>query len=146
MKPALLDVNALIALLDSTHVLHDVTVAWFRRQAQAGWATCAITQNGFVRIVSQPSYPNPVPTAQAAAILRQATTDQTHRFWPCDVQLCDPAVVSQEHLLGPKQVSDAYLLALAVARGGRFATFDQRVSTAVAVGAAETDLIVIKAD
>jgi toxin-antitoxin system PIN domain toxin len=143
MKPALLDVNVLVALLDPRHALHHIAVIWLRANIAAGWATCAITQNGFVRIVSQPSYPNTVSTGQANATLRSATADADHRFLPCDIELCDPGQIRPGYLLGPRQVPDAYLLALATAHGGRLATFDQRVAPRVAVNATPEDLVVV---
>jgi toxin-antitoxin system PIN domain toxin len=143
MKPALLDVNVLIAVLDPRHALHRAAASWFRRTAGPGWASCAVTQNGFVRIVSQPSYANRVTPAQAVEVLRRATGDADHRFLPCDVQLCDAGTVRADRLLGPKQVTDVYLLALAAAHGCRFATFDERISPAAAVGATPGDLAVV---
>ncbi|MDR0366709.1 MAG: PIN domain-containing protein [Bifidobacteriaceae bacterium] len=145
MKPALLDVNVLVAALDQNHVHHYRAAEWLGRNIAGGWATCAITQNGFARIVSQPSYPNPVSTAQAVTILRQATSDLDHHFWPCDIQLPDAESINLDYLLGPKQITDTYLLALAIARGGRFITFDQRVSPSAARNATPADLVVLSA-
>ena len=144
MRPALLDVGVLIALLDTRHVHHQLAAAWLRNNIAGGWATCAITQNGFVRVVSQPSYPNPVPTAQALAVLRRATKDADHQYWPCDLQLVDTGGIDGDYLLGPKQVTDAYLLAIATARRSRFVTFDQRVSLAAAIGATPSNLTVVR--
>ncbi|MDR1295551.1 MAG: PIN domain-containing protein [Bifidobacteriaceae bacterium] len=143
MKPALLDVNVLVALLDSRHALHEIAVNWLRANIGAGWTTCAITQNGFVRIVSQPSYPNAVSTEQANVTLRSATADAAHRFLPCDIQVCDAGRIRPGHLLGPKQVTDAYLLALATAHGGLLATFDQRIVPRIAIGATSENLVTI---
>jgi predicted nucleic acid-binding protein len=54
----LLDVNVLIALIDPGHVAHDDAHAWFQAEGQAGWSTCPLTENGVVRIVGNPKYPN----------------------------------------------------------------------------------------
>ena len=68
---ALLDVNVLIALLDSDHTSHAVALGWFTENAREGWASCPITQNGCVRIMSNPGYPNALPIQSAASLLRR---------------------------------------------------------------------------
>ncbi len=143
MSRALLDINVLLALLDSDHVDHERARAWLEQEIPSGWASCAITENGFVRIISQPRYPSPVPVAQAIARLAQATSTTTHEFWPCSVSLLSEQVVERTRLLGPKQVTDVYLLALAVAHGGRFATFDQSVPLGAVPGAGAQHLAVL---
>jgi toxin-antitoxin system PIN domain toxin len=140
---ALLDVNVLLALLDSDHVDHARARAWLERQIEFGWASCAITENGFVRIISQPRYPSPVPAAQAMARLALATSTASHEFWPCSVSLLNDKVIERDRLLGPRQVTDVYLLALAVANGGRFATFDQSVPLAAVHGARPEHLSIL---
>jgi toxin-antitoxin system PIN domain toxin len=109
----------------------------------AGWASCPITQNGFVRIISQPRYPSPVPPAAAIDLLERATTTALHEFWPCEVSLLDPALVDRTRVHGPRQVTDAYLLALATARGGRFATFDRSVVLSAVPAATPDTLLVV---
>lgn len=143
MRRALLDINVLLALLDVDHAQHSTATAWLDTEIEHGWASCAITQNGFVRVISQPRYTSPVPTAAAAAALARACAHPAHAFWPCDVSLLDPAVARTSHLLGPKQVTDTYLLALAVAHSGRLVTFDARVSPAGVLGATEDHLVVL---
>jgi uncharacterized protein len=125
---ALLDVNVLLALLDADHVDHVRATAWFVAEQGEGWASCAVTENGFVRIISQPRYPSPVSVHQAASRLAQATRTPLHEFWPCQLSLLDPGTVDTTRVHGSRQVTDAYLLALAVSRGGRFVTFDQSVA------------------
>lgn len=127
MSRALLDVNVLLALLDSDHVEHQRAQEWLNAEIQTGWASCPITQNGFVHVISQPRYPSPVPPAVAADLLEQACSTAHHEFWPCDMSLLDGRTVSWTRIHGPRQVTDAYLLALATARGGRFVTFDRSV-------------------
>ncbi|MGL5859383.1 MAG: type II toxin-antitoxin system VapC family toxin [Angustibacter sp.] len=143
MSRALLDVNVLLALLDSDHVDHSRASAWLDQEITGGWASCAITQNGFVRVISQPRYPSPVPPHEAIALLRSAAAGQHHEFWPCDVSLLDAATVESARLHGPRQVTDAYLLALAVRHGGRFVTFDQALSPSAVAGVTEASLVVI---
>lgn len=142
MTRALLDVNALLALLDDQHVDHGRVRRWLRDTSD-GWATCAITQNGFVRIASQPRYSNPISTALALELLAEATADTRHEFWPCTVSVADTAVVDRSRVLGPGQVTDVYLLALAVARGGRLVTLDRTIAMDAVHRAASENLVVL---
>lgn len=140
---ALLDVNVLIALFDSDHVDHARARSWFAAEVGHGWASCAITENGFVRVVSQPRYPSPVPTSLAISRLRRATRSEHHEFWPCDLSLLDEQVIDRSRLHGPRQVTDAYLLALAIVHGGRLVTFDQTIALEAVVGARPANLVVL---
>jgi uncharacterized protein len=140
---ALLDINVLLALLDSDHVDHERARGWLEGEIGSGWASCAITENGFVRIISQPRYPSPVPVAQAVTRLARATGTTSHEFWQCSVSLLSGQVIERDRLLGPRQVTYAYLLALAVARGGRFATFDRSVPLAAVHGARPEHLSIL---
>jgi len=112
-------------------------------QIESGWASCAITANGFVRIISQPRYPSPIAAAEAIGMLSRAANGGPHEFWACDVSLLDPKIVDSSRLHGPRQVTDAYPLALAVAHGGRFVTFDHSVSLTTVYGATEDHLTVL---
>jgi len=123
-RRALLDVNVLIALLDTDHLHHARATAWLAQNIGAGWASCAITQNGCVRIMSQPGYPNALPAARVAQRLRDAAASEYHRFVPDDVSLLDARHFDADQLLGHRQVTDAYLLGLAVRHGLRFVSFD----------------------
>lgn len=140
---ALLDVNVLIALLDAEHVHHEPARRWLRNNIRNGWATCPITQNGCLRIMSQPSYPGGLRSAQVAERLREATATRHHEFWPDSVSLLDPAVTFWRHIIGAKQITDFYLLALAVRRQGCFVTFDANVTTDAVVGAESQHLSVV---
>jgi hypothetical protein len=139
---ALLDINVLIALLDPDHTLHRRAQEWFRDHAPSGWASCPITQNGCARVMAHPSYPNPLPVRRIVERLRAATRASYHEFWPDDVSLLDPQTADPSRIHGPRQITDLYLLALAVRRGGRFVTFDASVSTAGAIKGAERKHIV----
>ena len=140
---ALLDVNVLIALLDAQHLHHDAAGRWLRVNIQYGWATCPITQNGCLRIMSQPAYPNPQPASSVAERLREATSADHHRFWPDEVSLLDPSMSDWGQVIGHKQITDVYLLALAVKRNGRFVTFDARIARNTVRGASDQSLCVI---
>lgn len=143
MSRALLDINVLLALLDSDHVDHRRAHDWLDDEIDGGWASCPITENGFVRVISQPRYPSPIPPAEAIDLLWQACDPSHHAFWPCDVSLLDPQVVDGSRLHGPRQVTDAYLLALAAAHDGRFATFDRSISLSAVRDATEANLAVL---
>lgn len=128
MTRYLLDVNVLIALIDPVHVQHDRAHAWFAAKGQNAWATCPITENGVLRIVGHPRYPNsPGSPAAVAGLLASFRGLPGHTFWPDDVSLLDPQRVNAARLLDSAHVTDSYLLALACAHGGQLASFDQRL-------------------
>jgi len=130
---ALFDVNVLIALLDREHIGHSMATSWYASQLEHGWASCPITENGTARIMASVGYPNPLPVAAILQRLAMAKATEHHRFWPDDVSLTDTDIFNHNELLGPKQLTDRYLLALAVRNNGRFVTFDQAIrATAVA--------------
>lgn len=143
MTGTLLDINVLLALLDGDHVDHSRAHDWLGDEIETGWASCAITENGFVRIISQPRYPSPISPAEAVDLLSRACDTGHHQFWSCDVSLLDARIVDSSRLHGPRQVTDAYLLALATAHDGRFATFDRSLSPSCVHGATEANLTVL---
>lgn len=125
---ALLDVNVLIALLDADHSLHARATDWFAGHASGGWASCPITQNGCVRVMSHPGYPNALPVGAVMERLAEASASPFHEFWSDDVSLLDAKVADPTRIHGPRQLTDIYLLALAVGHSGRFVTFDAAIS------------------
>lgn len=143
MSRSLLDTNVLLALLDAHHLDHGRAREWLGSEIAHGWASCAITQNGFVRIISQPRYPNPVSPAQAIDRLAAATGTQHHAFWPCPVAITDSSAVDASRVHGPNQVTDVYLLALAVANAARLVTLDRAVPLSAVPGASADNLIVL---
>lgn len=140
---ALLDVNVLIALLDAGHIHHGLAMSWLEGEIGHGWASCPITQNGCVRIMSQPNYPAALPASQVAERLAEASAGAEHAFWPADVDLLGNGVLEWRRMLGHRQVTDAYLLALAVRHGGRLVTLDRRIDPAVVRGARPDQLVVL---
>jgi uncharacterized protein len=142
-KRALLDVNVLIALLDADHIHHARASAWLGENIRGGWASCAITQNGCVRIMSQPGYPNALPAARVAQRLREATETAAHAFVPGDLSLLDARHFDTDQLLGHRQVTDAYLLGLAAANDLRFTTFDASMPSRVVRSAGPAHLVVL---
>jgi len=140
---ALLDVNVLIALLDADHTAHRDATAWFAEHALEGWASCPITQNGCVRIMSHPGYPNAHSVTEVALRLRAATVHASHEFWPDSLSLLDEKLFDTTRIHGPRQLTDAYLLALAVANRGRLVTFDSAISVDAVMGAKPRHLVTL---
>jgi uncharacterized protein len=131
----LLDVNVLIALIDPAHVGHDAAHRWFEAEGGRAWATCPLTENGVVRIVGHLKYPNtPGSPAVVAAIIARLRALPGHTFWADDISVTDVERFEPTRILTSGQVTDSYLLALAVAHGGRLATFDRRLSPAAVRG------------
>lgn len=140
---ALLDVNVLIALLDAGHLHHATAMAWLKREAGKGWASCPLTQNGCIRIMAQPAYPNAMPAAAVAQRLAEACEHSAHEFWSNDFSLLDKGAVDWPLITGHRQVTDAYLLGLAARHGGRFVTFDARIDCRMVRGASPRHLVAL---
>lgn len=140
---ALLDVNVLIALLDAGHVHHAPAHDWLAANVESGWASCPLTQNGCIRIMAQPSYPGSLPAAAVAQRLAAATATQWHQFWPDSLDPVGSDLIDWDAILKPRQVTDTYLLALAVQHAGRLVTFDRSITPRAVSGAAARHLEVI---
>lgn len=139
----LLDVNVLVALLDSAHEHHRPTNRWFLREQSNGWATCPITENGLIRVISGVTYPNlRITPGQAAASLRRLRHNfaSTFHFWSDDVSLADAERFDLSILTGARQTTDAYLAGLAFRNSGRLATLDANIAWK-SVNGASADLI-----
>ena len=127
----LLDVNVLIALIDPGHISHGDAHRWFETSGHSAWATCPITENGVIRIVGNPKYPNsPGSPAIVADIVRKVRRLAGHQFWLDDISLVGTSDIDSTKILTSAQVTDTYLLALAKAHGGALATFDRKLSAA----------------
>jgi len=123
---ALLDVNVLVALAWPNHVHHESAHEWFAGRRDPGWATCPLTESGFVRVSSNPATtPEARTPAEAIALLELIVDLPGHVFWHDDVSMATDPTVARERLVGHRQVTDAHLLALAARRGGWLATFDR---------------------
>lgn len=143
-RVALLDVNALIAMLWEEHPFHERCWEWYASAGSAGWATCPITEAGCVRLLSNPAFTaNPPSVISALKLLRTATkATPYHRFWEDAL----PLSVLEDRWRGGlrhKQITDAYLLALAIHKGGCLVTFDAKMSALAADGSQERDALVI---
>lgn len=138
----LLDVNVLLALLDPVHAHHDAAHAWFAATPRR-WASCPLTENGAIRIMAHPSYPNRVDSpAVAAELVGELCRHPGHVFWPGNLSLLDSGLVWRERLLRGAAVTDTWLLALAVHNGGRLATFDRRLDTEAVRGGADACVLI----
>ena len=135
---ALLDVNVLLARFDSEHTHHQRASEWLGRHEVEGWASCPLTENGFARIVTQPSYPKGIALVSAASLLRAQIGIPGHEFWPDSLSITDLDIFDHRRILGPSQITDVYLLALAVKHEGRLVTFDRGIPTAAVRGAEPT--------
>ena len=142
-RPVLLDVNVLVALFDPDHVHHDTAHDWFADSRGCGWATCPLTENGVVRILSNLSY-SPAAEAPARIVdrLRAFCASGDHVFWAEDVSLRE-ASRFVDAPISHRQITDVYLLGLAKRHGGQLASFDRTIPLAAVVGGAADDLVII---
>lgn len=135
MTGYLLDTNVLIALIDSVHTRHDEAHAWFTSGIVTRWATCPLTENGVLRIVGNPRYPNSPGTPSAVVdALQSLLLSPGHEFWPDNISLVASEHVERSHLSSASQITDTYLLALARAHDGQLATFDRQLVTNAVLG------------
>lgn len=133
----LLDVNLLLALSDPMHAHHDIAHHWFEATGRQAWATCPLTENGFVRIASHPKYPNrPGDVATVLSILREFCAVEGHHFWPEDVSLRE--LLLPGAVITSGQITDIYLLGLAAQNSGKLATLDQNIPVTTVQRGAET--------
>ena len=133
----LLDVNVILALIDPSHVFHDRSHIWFESAGRRSWATCPLTENGAIRIFGHRRYlEGPGSPAAAASLVGGLRAAANHQFWPDSFSLFDESLVSTEIIRTSAEVTDTYLLTLAVLRGGNLATFDRKLSTAAVKGGA----------
>jgi toxin-antitoxin system PIN domain toxin len=139
------DVNVLIALFDPRYIHHEPAQAWFAGVGTEGWATCPLTENGFIRIASNPNYENlSLSVAEVGAGLQVliATAPGSHQFWSDDISLCDTTLFDLSAVQGYRQLTDLYLLGLCQRRGATLITFDGGVQDATrALVAARDDLV-----
>jgi len=140
---ALFDLNLLIAMLDEEHVHHARAQQWWAGNREHGWASCPLTENGFVRVLSQPRYSRPILAAEALELLAAQVADTDHAFWADDISLIDRLRFDPAHILGPKQLTDIYLLALAMKNGGRLATLDRAIPLAAVRDAKPRHIVVL---
>ena len=124
---ALFDVNVIIALFQPDHIHHQRVHIWWELNQKFGWASCPISENGFVRVISQPKYPLPQTIPTAIKILNSAKEHTDHEFWNDDLSILDASVFNSSAFSQHSQITDSYLLALAIHNGGRLITLDQNI-------------------
>ena len=139
----MLDVNVLISLCDPGHAFHRTAKTWILANASQGWASCPLTQNGCVRIVSQPSYSYQLPLMEAIKTLQTLCQSAHHEFWPDELSLLDVTVFEHSRIHGHRQLTDLYLLAMAVKHNGCFVTFDSAIPLSAVKGAKKQHLVVL---
>jgi uncharacterized protein len=141
-RVALLDVNVLVALFDPVHVHHDIAHDWFGDHRDDGWATCPLTENGFLRTanVARREF---VPVPELIDHLHDFRSARGHHFWLDDLSLMDRRLFNAPVIHGRRQLTDIYLLGLAVRQRGRLVTFDQKIPIAAVMGARSDNLVVL---
>jgi uncharacterized protein len=145
-RRALLDVNLLVALFDADHPHHEVAHDWFADAHSDGWATCALTQNGWLRILASPRFGAVVHRpVDLVHHLTRFCASKDHVFWAESVSLTDTKLFNPSLIRGYRQVSDVYLLGLAKKMGGYLATLDSGIPLSAVVGATRNTLSVIAA-
>ena len=139
---ALLDVNVLIALFDQNHVFNDRAHAWLEAHADKGIATCPLTENGLVRILSHPKYSQQFQLTPTEIIrrLQNFLKAQDHAFWADNVSIADSTRFSSDRILGSKQLTDIYLLGLVVHNEGKLVSFDQGIPLNAVKGSSKASL------
>lgn len=139
---ALLDVNLLIALAWQNHMHHEAAHRWFAANSERGWATCPATQAGFVRVSGQPAAVKTlIPMHNALTLLEANLCSANHHFWPQDAPLTTMLPEIKERIMGPRQLSDAILLDLAIRNKGSLVTFDSRIKHLLPAGSPRLECI-----
>ena len=141
---ALLDINVIIALLDPDHAFHERAHDWWAKNSKHGWASCPLTENGVVRIMSNPAYSRNTRFMPGDLIsrLRQFASQTDHEFWPDNLSLCDEKYFITSQIHSSRHLTDIYLLALATQHRGRLATFDQSILLSAVCDAKPANLCV----
>jgi len=141
---SLLDVNVLVALFFPEHVHHEIAHDWFAEHRHQGWATCPITESGFIRVATQqPTESGLIRATEAAAHLARFCSDQHHHAWSDTVSLTDEKLFAAEFIGSHRQVTDVYLLGLAKKMKGALLTFDRTIPIKAVRGATSAHLQVI---
>jgi uncharacterized protein len=143
MSVALLDVNVLIALFDFGHIHYNEAHNWFQSLGRNKWATCPLSINGCLRFFSQTGFQNARTPAAVGAMMRLGFDHPGHEFWPDSVSILDDSLLDLEKIQSGKQLTDVYLLGLAVRRGGHLVTFDRSIPWKAVIGAKSSDLKIL---
>lgn len=141
---SLLDVSVLIAMFDADHVFHDAAMDWWAKNAHDGWASCPLTENGVVRIMSNRQYRKDVrySTTEIIESLVEFSSMNDHEFWPDSLSICDGSIFANT-MLTSRNLTDIYLIGLAVEHGGKMASFDRNINLFAVPAASPHNLEVI---
>ena len=138
MSPYLLDASVLIALAWPEHSSHQRAGRWFAAHATGGWATCPITQAALVRVLSNPAFsPRALTPADALHVLKNNLELPGHHFWSDAITLGEALERIPTRLAGHRQVTDAYLVGLAMHNRGKVATLDRGILQFAPAGSVE---------
>lgn len=144
MPVHLLDVDVLLALAWPTHIHHSAAHQWFGANHESGWATCPLTQLGFVRLSMQPAAVKiPILFGAVMAALDQMTASGTHRFCALEGGVAGNREEIRSRIVGHHQLADAVLLDLAMRHGARLATFDRRIAGLLPSVSTQRDSVVV---
>ena len=143
-RVCLLDANVLIAMMWPAHAAHAKVQHWLSTRAAEKWASCPMTQAAFVRIVSNPAFsPNALTPANAFALLGSNLKHPGHEFWRDEIQLTEVVELTQAKLVGHQQITDVYLLGLAIHKKGKLVTLDRNVPALLRQTSEKLDLVVV---
>ena len=142
---ALLGINMLIALLDADHIFHERAHDWWAANAHRGWASCPLTENGVVRIMCNPGYSRKINLVPLGLIrrLESFAANSNHEFWADDLSLRSEAHFVADRIHGGRQVTDLYLLGLAVSHAARLVSFDESIPISAVLRAKSRNLVVM---
>lgn len=142
---ALLDANFLIALLDSTHSFNKKAHTWWAKERSLGWASCPITENAVLRVMSNPGYDprNRTSVDDVIAQLDEFTSMSDHEFYADTISFLDASIFDNGKILGFRQLTDIYLVALATVNKARLVTFDQRINISAVKTASTQNLVIV---
>ncbi len=142
MAVFLLDANLLLALAWPTHLHHERAQSWLETHARNGWASCPFTQSAFIRLSSNPSVsPDAIAPSKAQILLDASLGHPNHHFWPDELSVHDAITPLRSNVVGHRQITDAYLLGLAMFRKGKLATFDRAITSLVPEGVATNSVL-----
>jgi toxin-antitoxin system PIN domain toxin len=140
----LLDINVLVALAWPNHIHHEPALRWFEKHHANGWATCPLTQSGFVRVSSNKRIvPEAKTPAEAMVALGRITDLDHHVFWTDDIDLPRSEFIDTERIQGYRQVTDAHLVALTIRHRGQLATFDNGIADVVPPAVDRSQILVL---
>lgn len=142
---ALLDINIIIALFDPDHVFHERAHGWWATNIERGWSSCPLTENGVVRIMSNPNYSEKTRFTPGDLIgrLRKFAQQSDHEFWPDEISLRNEKIFAADRIHGSRQLTDIYLLALSAKHRSRLVTFDDGIPLSAVKGAKTANLCVV---